>query len=228
MKSYNSDDQIGPHTWQKICSVCCIRRWTGSLTKWEAATILSRLLTATWTRTQETSSWLMIHEAVTSGSLHVLITTDHWLVVSVASKFHSVSMSVYRKWKVRVFERKGVSINFVTCDDEMVMLFRSYITLLLRSYLSMLPVYCDWELRRPYYHQRRKVSCFERVSLIWFLTPSFLSQFTNIRERQTISMVWSFYFWVCRFKERRYNNRLFLLFEIPSLYMVFIAIVIQV
>ncbi|WZY89216.1 hypothetical protein YC2023_045951 [Brassica napus] len=47
-------------------------------------------------------------------------TTDPWLVVSVASKFHSVSMSVYRKkWKVRVFERKGVSINFVTCDDEM-------------------------------------------------------------------------------------------------------------
>lgn len=86
----------------------------------------------------------MIHEAVTSGSLHVLITTDPWLVVSVASKFHSVSMSVYRKkWKVRVFERKGVSINFVTCDDEMVMLFRSYITLLLSSYLSMLPVYCD-------------------------------------------------------------------------------------
>lgn len=156
------------------------------------------------------------------------ITTDPWLVVSVASKFHSVSMSVYRKkWKVRVFDRKGVSINFVTCD-EMVMLFRSYITLLLSSYLSMLPVYCDWELRRPYYHQRRKVSCFERDSLIWFLTPSFLSQFTNIRERQTISMVLSFYFWVCRFKERRYNNRGFLLFEIPSLYMIFIAIVIQV
>ncbi|KAF3592075.1 hypothetical protein DY000_02025005 [Brassica cretica] len=52
----------------------------------------------------------MIHEAVTSGSLHVLITTDPSLVVSVASKFHSVSMSVYRKkWKVRVFERKGVT-----------------------------------------------------------------------------------------------------------------------